>query len=295
MKIPHSSPPVEASHYIALGIGLLGSTVIHLSQGLLKLAIERRQRGQHGTANRWLYATGLVLNFSAPFWVVIANRFGPTVLYTSMYATGLLGLILFSCWKLDRPIRKLEIFGALCLIGGSVLLVIGFRSGGMAEMSQASPAWLIGTALLVAALTWPAVRFAARIRQLPLGLVMGGIGGAFLALDSLLKGVAQADGGVSGFLPVTAPGWALFLLSFLGAAAALGMTQWAHARHQPPTATIAAYDAAYVTLPVLLLPWAQGNLGGVDPLCLLGLAVLVSGLYLIGKANNEATTAHPED
>lgn len=269
-------------------IGIVGSGTIHLSQGLLKLAVHQRHSGDHSARNRWLYVLGISLNFSAPLWVILANRFGPTVLYTSMYATGLLGLILFSCWKLRRPLRKLEIFGALGLIAGSALLVFGYHHAGINAMDRTAPAWLIGAALIMAALTWPAVALANRSRQLPPGLVMGGIGGAFLALDAMLKGVAQADGGVSGFLPMTGPGWTLFLLSFLGAAAALGMTQWAHARDQPPTATIAAYDAAYVALPVLLLPWAQGSAAQWDPLCLLGLVILVCGLYAIGQANRSA-------
>jgi len=63
------------------------------------------------------------------------------------------------------------------------------------------------------------------------------------------------------------------------------MTQWAHAKKQSPTATIAAYDASYLVLPILILPMAHGRPPGIDPLCLLGILVVVFGLYQIGKAN----------
>ena len=276
---------MDANHLIVLTIGLVGSLTVHLSQGLLKLAILRRAEARGGGNNRPLYGIGLILNFSAPLWVIVANRFGPTVLYTSMYATGLLGLILFSCWKLNRPLRTAEIFGAILVIVGSAIVVLGYTRAGITGMEATAPGWLLGVGLLLALILLPGVRLAERWRALPTGLVMGAFGGAFLALDSLLKGVAQAEGGTGGFLPVSSLGWTLFGISFLGAAAALGMTQWAHAKHQPPTATIAAYDAAYVALPVLILPVAQGQGVGLDPICLTGLVAILSGLFWIGRAN----------
>jgi hypothetical protein len=66
------------------------------------------------------------------------------------------------------------------------------------------------------------------------------------------------------------------------------MTQWAHAKRQPPTATIAAYDAAYVALPILMLPLAQGQGVRFDPICIGGLTILLAGLVLIGRANQSA-------
>ena len=276
---------MDPNHLIVLSIGLVGSLTIHLSQGLLKLAILRRAEDRGGAGNTTLYTIGLLLNFSAPLWVIVANRFGPTVLYTSMYATGLSGLILFSRWKLKRPLRTAEILGAVMVTIGSIVVVLSYSQKGITGMEATVPGWLLGAGLLLALLLLPAVRLATRWQALPTGLVMGAFGGAFLALDSLLKGVAQAEGGAGGFLPVSSAGWTLFGISFLGAAAALGMTQWAHARHQPPTATIAAYDAAYVALPVLLLPIAQGQGAGLDLICLAGLMIILIGLALVGHAN----------
>jgi drug/metabolite transporter (DMT)-like permease len=278
---------MESGHLIVLCIGLIGSATIHLSQGMLKLAIHRRSETGGSHATSVLYGTGLVLNFSAPLWVILANRFGPTVLYTSMYATGLLGLILFSCWKLNRPIRTAEILGVTLVIVGSIIVVLAYNRGGIGSMAATNPTWLLAAALLLALALLPGIRLAQRWIWLPPGLVMGGFGGAFLALDSLLKGVAQSEGGAGGFLPVTGTGWALFTFSFFGAAAALGMTQWAYAKQQPPTATIAAYDAAYVALPILILPLAQGQGARLDLICLSGLLIIVAGLAFVGQANRD--------
>ncbi|MFP4261457.1 MAG: hypothetical protein ACLFS1_10300, partial [Opitutales bacterium] len=280
-------------HLIVLAIGIVGSLTIHLSQGLLKLAILRRADGTGGHGNSARYAIGLILNFSAPLWVILANRFGPTVLYTSMYATGLLGLILFSCWKLGRPLRIAEIFATLLIILGSATVVLGYQRGGLASMETTAPGGLIAVGLILTVSLLPGVRLADRLDWLPTGLVMGAFGGAFLALDSLLKGVAQAEGGAGGFLPVSGAGWALFAISFLGAAAALGMTQWAHAKKQAPTATIAAYDAAYVALPILVLPLAQGQGVRFDPICIGGLATVVAGLVFIAQVNRTSLKEGP--
>jgi energy-coupling factor transporter transmembrane protein EcfT len=165
--------------------------------------------------------------------------------------------------------------------GHLIVLCIGL----IGSMAATNPTWLLAAALLLALALLPGIRLAQRWIWLPPGLVMGGFGGAFLALDSLLKGVAQSEGGAGGFLPVTGTGWALFTFSFFGAAAALGMTQWAYAKQQPPTATIAAYDAAYVALPILILPVAQGHGASIDTVCLAGLGIIVAGLFLIGRIN----------
>ena len=150
---------MDSNHLIVLAIGLVGSLTIHLSQGLLKLAILRRSEERGGRNNRALYGLGLILNFSAPLWVIVANRFGPTVLYTSMYATGLLGLILFSCWKLNRPLRTAEIFGAILVIVGSAIVVLGYTRAGITGMEATAPGWLLGGGLAPGAHT-PARRAA---------------------------------------------------------------------------------------------------------------------------------------
>jgi hypothetical protein len=60
------------------------------------------------------------------------------------------------------------------------------------------------------------------------------------------------------------------------------MTQWAHRRGAPRAETLAGYDAAYVGLPVLLIPAAAGQ-SGVNLVCLLGLAVIGVGLFLLTR------------
>ncbi len=271
------------NYIMAMGIGVVGSTVVHLSQGLMKLGVTRKQQGASPAQYRRPYRAGLVMNLSAPFWVIAANGFAPTVFYTSMYAVGLIPLLIYSHRKLGHTAGPREMVGAAFLALGAATLGFGEWIGEAAPMSALNhyPILLCGIIWLVAA---PFVGWlTGKVRVLSPGLVMGLLGGGFLALDSLIKGLAQAEGVASSFRPETTYGISLFALSFIGAIAAFGMTQWAHRRGAKPAETIAGYDAAYVGLPVFLVPAAKGD-AGINILCLIGFALVVVGLYLLVKA-----------
>ena len=274
---------MEPFYFIALLIGVAGSTVVHLSQGMMRLAIARR--GEDGA--RALYLAGMTMNFSAPLWVILANRFGPTVLYTSVYAVGLVALLIFSCVKLGHRARPSDMAGAGAVAAGAALLAGGTLAGGTPPMAALGAAPLFFAGAGAVGMLAPVWWMTARRRRLPVpeGIVLGGLGGVFLALDSLLKGVAQSDSGEAAFLPATAAGAALFAMSFAGAGLAFAMTQWAHTRSAPPSQTIAGYDAAYVAAPVFLVPLAAGGAGMPNAWCYAGLACLALGLFLLGAAH----------
>lgn len=272
-------------YLIALAIGVAGSVVIHLSQGMMKLAILRRLQGDNSSSQKSLYLTGMLLNFSAPLWVILANRFAPTVIFTSVYATGLLALLWFSCLKLGLTLRKRDIAGALMLTLGAVLLAAGSIQTGLTPMSELSitPVWwllaLLG--LLVFPVSWCCKYY----NWLPQGVLFGMLGGAFLALDSLLKGIAQSDSGTAAFLPSTTAGMFIFAVSFVGAGMAFAMTQWAHARGAPPSATIAGYDAAYMLTPLLAISLAFPSGSMFNLMCLLGLSCTLISLILLHRSH----------
>ncbi len=287
VSLPAVTPDMPADYLIALVIAVIGSVLIHLSQGLMKLAILRRQQGDKSPGQRYLYLSGMLLNFSAPLWVILANRFAPTVIFTSVYAIGLLALLWFSCWKLGLALRKRDLLGALLLTLGAILLAIGNIQNGLIHMSQLNivPMWWMLAMLCL--LVWPVSWLCKQFSWLPQGLLFGFLGGAFLAVDSLLKGIAQSDSGVSAFLPSTLAGMAIFALSFVGAAMAFGMTQWAHARGAPPSATIAGYDAAYMLTPLLLISLALPGGHLLNWMCLLGLGCTLLSLVLLHRPATE--------
>lgn len=270
---------MEINYVIGLTIGVTGSAVIHFSQGLMQLGIRRMAGQATSTRTRLIYGIGVTLNLTAPLWVILANRFGPTVLYTSMYAAGIIVLLIFSSIKLGHKIRPTDLVGASFLIAGTVLLGIDGVTGDSLDMSTVNPYPLLILGVAVMIMIWPLDQLGRRYTIIPRGVLFGLLGGMFLALDSLLKGVAQYDTGSAAFLPSTSFGLTLFLLSFIGAAGALGMTQLAHYRNARASETIAGYDAAYVGLPVLILPAIAEGENGISVICTIGLIALGIGIY----------------
>lgn len=283
---------LNGSYMFALAIGVLGSSVIHFSQGLMKLGILRRQEGKATARSRCAYGIGVVLNFTAPFWVIVANRFGPTVLYTSMYAVGLLPLLVFSAMKLKHRVSPRDISGAILIVLASVALVFGVAPKMAPPLPGMNILPMLWVALALSACLYVGLQIASPGRWISEGLLLGLVGGCFLAMDSLLKGIAQADGGVVGFLPITTGGAGLFLLSFVGAGIALGMTQWAHVRGAAPAQTIAAYDAAYISLPILLLPVFQEKTS-LDVWCVGGLVLMIVGLLVLNRGTKADSDLNP--
>ncbi len=273
----------DSGAWIAILIGVVGSAVIHLSQGILRLSFFRRAAGRAMEARR-LFILGTVLNLSAPLWVVVANRFAPTVFYTSVYATGLLVLLVFSCRKLGHCPGRRDYLGAFLLIAGVALLARHILAVPPPAMNTVNPAGILVAAGVGLGVVWVAIR--AGLRG---GWLLGGLGGFYLAVDSLLKGIAQFDGEAPAFLPSTGFGIFLFATSFLGAGLAFGMTQLAHHRGARASETIAAYDAAYVAFPVLWFCCVAGQ-QGVSVALLLGLAALLLGVALLAAAD---ISGHP--
>ncbi len=266
----------------AIIIGITGSSVVHLSKGLMKLGIQRSKVPElHHRAGktRTIYLTGVVLNFSAPVWIMVANLFASPVVYSSMYASGLLALLVFSRYVLHEHLHPRQIVGAFVTVSGTAALGLAeFHYGSLSlTLAQINPllaivaAWIIG-GFLIAVLT-RTIRVT--VQELFFGLAAGG----FAALDALLKGVAQRSGVSARFIP--GPGPALIVLagSFLVAGLAFAFIQWSYLRHCRASIMGIAYDMSFVALPILtysiLIPGYRLSLLSGGGLILLGIGVVL--------------------
>jgi len=290
LRVPHVETDRTIMQYggeiIAMLLGVGSSAALHISQALMRLGIVRMRGADARRRDRLAYGLGLVLNFSAPFWVMAANLFADTLWFTSMFATGLVALLLFSCLVLKEPVTRHQVIGSTGIVTGTLLIAVaGFRGSTGLRMD-------LGTdLLLMVSLLWGVVMpsLAALSRGRPLALqesVFGLAAGGFLALDALWKGLAQrrADGGV-GLLPDSAAGWWLLLASFGGALGAFLMMQWSYLRHCRAYGVVVGYNLMYVTLPLAVaglitlistgLPWS--------PLIVGGLVVMFTGAMISQK------------
>lgn len=275
---------------VALILGVFGTSVIHLSKGVMKLGIVRMRARKAQVAapearpvlagrSRSIYLAGMLVNFTNPLWVIIANRFAPTVYYTSMYGLGLVSLLVFSRFILGEHLDRRRIGGALIVVIGTLLI------GAARLSSPASPLFLANrTTVLVIAGAWalaaPAVARFMKGAPIPVQeLLFGLLAGGLAALEAVLKGVSQSTDGAASFLPGAGPDWWIFGVSFLGAVGAFGMIQWSYLRHCRVAIMAASFDVSYVALPLLVTALAVSG-ERVNALSILGLVVLGTGAFL---------------
>ncbi len=193
--------------------------------------------------------------------------------------------MLFARAKLAEPLPVTRAIGVLMFVLGAGAMAVAMASGGDHAMHQLDVRTILAMALL-----WligaPLVPLVLRgTRACRSDIVLGVLGGVFLAFDSILKGISQSHPDGSRFLPETQTGWLLFGASFLGSAGALGMVQWAHFRRSAPTNVIASYDLAYLAVPALCVhllgdapPITFGFVGAI--------ALTLSGWWLIVRLSN---------
>jgi hypothetical protein len=225
----------------------------------------------------------MLMNFTNPLWVIIANRFAPTVYYTSVYGVGVISLLVFSHCVLGERITRRRFLGAAVVAVATVLIGVG--QGMVADtaggISENLPVLLFAAAWLVAA---PIV--AAVVRGVGISkqeIVFGALGGGLASLDAVIKGIAQSGPAGRSFLPTEPVAWLLFALSFLGAAGAFGMIQWSYVRQCRASMMGASYSVTYVALP-LLVGAGLGNSGGLSILQVIGLLGLAGGMMLVSES-----------
>ena len=252
----------------------------------MKLGIQRSRTPETNTRpkrTRTIYVSGVILNFSAPLWIMVANLFASPVVYSSMYASGLLTLLVFSRYVLHEHLHPRQIVGAVVTVGGTATLALAeYRFGSLSlTLTQINP-------LLVSVAVWVAAGFViavlsqktrVSVQEVFFGIAAGG----FAALDALLKGVAQRSGGSASFIPEPGPALVVLAGSFLLAGLAFVFIQWSYLRHCRASIMGIAYDMSFVALPILvysvLIPGYSLSFlsGGGLILLLTGVALLASG------------------
>ena len=273
-----------------MAVGVAGTSTIHLSKGFMKLGVVRLQTpGSDRRAAKAIYALGIAMNFTNPLWVIVANRFAPTVYYTSVYGLGLAALLVFSRLVLDEKLLRPQIVGVVVIALGTLAIGLSELSGEAVSLYGASYSrllWFAG-AWVVVSVVVAATMSGGRLRIQE--LVFGVAGGGMAALDAVVKGVAQTGPEGSSFLPSSSAGWALFAVSFVGAAGAFGMIQWSFARSCRASMMGAAYTVTYVALPLLVTPLVVDS-WSVRPGGYLGLVVLAAGTALVSGGIRRRTT-----
>ncbi|MBD3230402.1 MAG: hypothetical protein GF329_19640 [Candidatus Lokiarchaeota archaeon] len=205
-----------------------------------------------------IYLIGLALNQTPALWAMLSNMFsgGNSTYYTSMYGVGLVVLMIYSALVLKENISKMEYIGASILCIGTIIL--GLELIFRPSMSSYDMNYQVFIIFLIvySIISGILITFAYKNKSsLLIGIVFGVVSGSLGCLDPLFKGLGQSFGvEITGFLPdLTNPiAVTIFILSFVFGFGAFLVTQWGFAKKSEASVLVPSYNAAYLTLPVLV-------------------------------------------
>lgn len=246
--------------------GIAATTQIHVAKicqqyGLGALSHSCRNQAPEAKTRKLVYALGILLNYTAFGWALLANINAPSMYFTAMFGFGLpVHSTLLSICLGERQ-GKARHLSIVLIAMGTILACIGTTnvSSGVAQLNSTV---ILSVSVLTGGLIWMLHRLLSRKRRLDGAAVAWGVlcGGA-AALDPMFKSLGQAYGlsklsqGTSiqiGLVPATTVGWLLFALSFLLGAMAFLLTQYAYLRRMRAGTMVAAAGISTVVLPVLL-------------------------------------------
>nr|MDO8115331.1 hypothetical protein [Candidatus Sigynarchaeota archaeon] len=222
-----------------------------------------------------IYLAGTILNMVEPVWLIIANLFGESpAIVTSMFGIGLVFLLLYSARVLHEHITRREIFGALVIIAGTLVLGIeAIARPGYDEILMSIPSAFLFIAIF-AAIGIMLIILALKTRSArTIGIIFGLVAGGYGGQDILFKMLGQLH--IGDML-----GWLVFGSSFVVAFLAFFFTQWGFARKAQASTLVPAYDSLYVVIPVvyqaLLLPGYEIWLSTIA-----GIVLVIIGVVLM--------------
>lgn len=278
--------------FAAMLVGLLGTSIIHLSKGMMRHGIALIQtRRAAGLGRRtaegrraWLlYVAGVVVNHTNPIWIIWANVYAAPSYYTSMYGAGLIILLVYARFVLGERLLPRQLSGAaLVVIGTTVIGIFGVMySAPQAYLIRRGPALVAMGTLVVGLLVLLLVRLRRRraidvVHEILFGMLAGVLAG----FDPILKAIGQSGAAGNVAIPMGGSGLVFFLASFVVALCAFLTIQWGYVRRCRAAIVGAAQNAAFVTAPIVVLAL---TLPGYDtpPGVIAGVLVVNLGIVLM--------------
>jgi drug/metabolite transporter (DMT)-like permease len=249
---------------LAILIGLISTTQLHLAKALERQGIEVfdqlrariKQTGNYveGDVKKpIIYTFGVVLNNTIFIYAIIAQRYAPPAIYTSMFGVGLIFLMLYAWKVLGERITLRHALGSVAIIIGTLVLGVEnilHQDVDRFDMSLTPTFILVAAFLTLGALAM--ISTARTHRSHLIASVFGIFCGGYGSLDPFLKGIAQNIQGQPEWIPGSWQGWAVFLPSFMIGFLSFALTQVAFAKKAPASVFVTFYNASYILLPVVL-------------------------------------------
>lgn len=255
---------MESQVWIAVMIGIVSTVQVHLAKALERQGIEifdqlreliqkTGQKTARGVRKPFIYTLGLLLNNTIFLYAIIAQRYAPPAVYTSMFGFGLVFLMVYSIRVLHENVTRMQVIGSIAIIAGSVTIGVESILRGEYDRSGMALSPTIFSILIILILGVVALFLARRSRNRDIiALVFGIFCGVSGSLDPFLKGVSLNLSGLPLWIPASGIGMAIFITSFILGFIAFAITQVGFALKSPASRLVPAYNTAYITLPVIL-------------------------------------------
>jgi multidrug transporter EmrE-like cation transporter len=244
----------------ALGLlfGFLNTAALHVAKGMQQQGINalrwRRLPAElrHGRT-LWIYIAGVVLNNSAPVWLILTNRFAAPAYATGMFGIGIVLLLIYSVMILGERVSALNFAGAAIVVVGTVLFGVHAIRLGDVDLSAIQRETVIQFILIFLGLGIFAVAAAFRLRSpVAASFAFAFYAGGAACLDPFLKAIGQTAAGTATLLPVGWAGWLPFLFSFALGSSAFVVVQVAFLRGARASVFVPFQSIIYVLVPVVL-------------------------------------------
>jgi drug/metabolite transporter (DMT)-like permease len=286
---------LEASNVpLAILIGMISTIQLHLAKALERHGIEvfdqlrarfkrTGEQFKDGSKKPMIYTLGLILNNTTFIYAIIAQRYAPPAIYTSMFGIGLIVLMIYAWKVLGEVITRDLLLGSTAILFGT--LIIGVENILRQDIDRFDMA-LTPTLILIGAFiilgVFAMITSVRTSRSYLIAGVFGIFCGGYGSMDPFLKGIGQNISGQPNWIPGSSQGWAVFLPSFLIGFVSFALTQVAFAQKAPASLFVPVYNASYILLPIalqlVLLPtytlyWST----------MLGIGLILLGLFLMRK------------
>ena len=278
------------SPILAIIFGLLGTIILHISKAMQRQGIEifdqirskikhQSSETQADSKKPTIYIIGLILNNSIGIFNGLGTMFGPPSLVTGMFGFGLIALMLYSSKILREKVTTKKYLASLLIVIGTGLIGIDGIVREEISVVDIDYTGLIAFTIMIYIIAAPLLYFTLKTKKLT-GLSFGLMSGAFGGMSPFFFGVAQKYGGGEGFLPINFVGWLYLGVALLLGSSAFLTTQWGFARRADASLLVPSYNTTYIILPVLAIGLLLPNYG-FSSLVILGIAIMVPGLYMM--------------
>ncbi|MGV9200218.1 MAG: hypothetical protein ACOC44_13445 [Promethearchaeia archaeon] len=288
--------------FLTLLFGIIFSNILHLAKAMEKHGLTillSKEEGKEELSFKEkvkkspIYIIGLILNNTVFVWQFIGVSFSSAAVFSSMFGTGLIILMLYSHYILEEKIIRSELIGALVIMAGTIMVgVLHIINPPPNENFIYERFYIV---LVVIGIVFAILLIFSAKKKIGIALIFGSIAGSFGGMDNIFKRMSLKDlslleviEGVFTLNPISY----IFLFSFIVAGLAFALTQIGFGFNANASKLVPMYNSFYICAPIFIeLIIVENATLSVAKIIAIGIIVLGIFIMNIFKSPKEMTQA----